>query len=114
MAGVVVYLNGGPCDGTNKNLTQKQFNSHKTKCGGSTYTYDPTLTANFELPVFSTSADTGKAAGGASSLKAPQALKGWQALRKSVNKSMPSALRSSRKASTSALRSLSRARKVRL
>lgn len=46
------------------------------------------------------------------SLKAPQALSGWKALRKSVNRDMPAALRQSQKARQAALRSLSHARKV--
>lgn len=46
-------------------------------------------------------------------IKAPHALSGWKALRKSVNQGMPRALNQSQKARHAALRSLSRAHKVR-
>lgn len=113
MAGVIVYLNGGPCDGTEKTLTQKQFDSHTTTCQGTTYKYDAAAGKGFELPVFSSSDAFGGPSGGGGVLKAPHALSGWKALRRSVNKGMPEALHASQKARRAALRSLARARKVR-
>ncbi len=46
-------------------------------------------------------------------LKAPQALAGWKALRKSVNRGMPNALAHSHRVNKGTLRTLHRARKVR-
>lgn len=113
MAGVIVYLNGGPCDGTEKTLTQKQYDSHVTTCKNTVYKYDAAAGKGFELPVFSSSDSFGAPSGGGGVLSGPHALSGWKALRKSVNKAMPEALNASQHARQAALRSLGRARKVR-
>lgn len=47
-------------------------------------------------------------------LKAPQALRGWSDMQRSVNRHMPSALNTSQRARKRALRNLARIRKVRL
>lgn len=47
-------------------------------------------------------------------LSAPHALGGWKALRKSINRGMPDALNYSQRLNKQSLRSLARARKVRL
>jgi len=55
------------------------------------------------------------AAGGpAPVFKAPQALKGWSDLQRSVNRKLPGAIRSSQRSRAAALRALGRARKVRI
>lgn len=50
--------------------------------------------------------------GGGGGGLAPQTLKGWDALRKSVNSGMPNSLRESRKLTAQALRDVVRARRV--
>lgn len=47
-------------------------------------------------------------------LSAPHALGGWKSLRKSVNKGMPDAITYAKRQNTAALRSLSRARRVKV
>lgn len=47
-------------------------------------------------------------------LKAPAALSGWKAIRKSINKDMPQAMNESQRARRAALQHLHRARKVRI
>lgn len=54
------------------------------------------------------------AAGPPPTLKAPQALRGWSDLQRSVNRHMPAALRASQHARNAARRELRRAGKVRL
>lgn len=110
---VEIYLNGGPCDGTTKNLTQKQYDSKVTTCKNTVYKYDPAAGQGFELPVFSSSDTYGAPSGSGGILRGPHALSGWKALRRSVNKGMPEALNASQRSRRAALRSLSRARKVR-
>ena len=114
MADVTVYLNGGPCDGTDKNLTQSQYDSHVTTCKSTVYKYDAALTKNFELPVFSSSDSAGVAAGTGGDLKAPRAHSGWAAIRHSLNVNMVHRIDGAEQLTLSALRSLSHSRKVRL
>lgn len=114
MADTTVYLNGGPCNGTNKNLTQAQFNSHVTTCRSTVYKYDKALTEQSELPVFSSSDSYGKAANTSYALTAPHAHKGWTSLMHSLNDHWRPALNESERNVNAALRSLSRGRKVRL
>ena len=113
MAGVVVYLNGGPCDGTEKTLTAKQYASKVTTCKNIVYKYDAAAGKSFELPVFSSQDSNGAPADVGGLLKGPHALSGWKALRKSVNRGMPEALNVMEKSRHAALRSLRRASKVR-
>jgi len=47
-------------------------------------------------------------------LDAPQAMKGWQSIRKAVNRGMPAALGNAEHVTAASLRTLHRARKVRL
>lgn len=114
MADVTVYLNGGPCDGTNKSLTQKQYDSHVTTCKSTTYKYDKTLTQHSELPVFSSADSFGVTSTSSGNLKAARVHSGWADIRRSMNKHWPARIDSAERLTLSALRSLSHSRKVRL
>ena len=113
MAGIVVYLYGGKCNGTDKTLTQAEFDSGKTTCKGQTYKHDKTDFPNFELPVFRWVGSPPPNAPPPKTLKAPQAQRGWKDMQRSVNRKMPNALHQSQRLRKTALRQLSRARKVR-
>lgn len=112
MATFNVILSGGPCDGTEKVLTQKQFDTGKTRCQGVTYTKDHPLATRPPTWVFVAPASSG--GGGPQTPNAPHALGGWKAIRHAINKALPEALNASQKSRRAALRSLSKARKVRL
>ena len=58
--------------------------------------------------------DTMSAGGPPPTLKAPQALRGWHDMQRSVNRHLPAALHASKRAHRAALRELRRASKVRL
>lgn len=105
----IAYLEGGPCDGTTQRLPITNLNSYTITCKGGLYK-QPNPPRNHGRDIVF--AYAGKAASG--SVKAPQALGGWKALRKSINRGMPEALSYSQHVTTAALRTLSKSRKVRL
>lgn len=109
----LVYLNGGPCNGTNKTLTDAEYATQETTCKGTVYRYDPQAGVGFELPVFSSADAYGQRGGGPATIHDPQTLGGWNAIRRSVNKHLPSTLRESQAAGQRARRSLAKARRVR-
>ena len=111
MATVKVYLDGGPCDGTTKTLTAKQFATYTTTCKGERYTFDAGQTETQGKWVFV--AASGPAGGGSPSVKAPHAQKGWQDMQHSLSKNLPAALNQSRRFHAATLRTLGRTRKVR-
>ena len=111
-AATPIYLQGGPCDGktTDANAIVGGLTAY-IPCGGGYY-IDSGNTRPDGTPIWKY---YGKSApqppGGATSARAHG---GWHDVRVSVNKHMPAALRSSHHNTQAALRSLSRARKVRL
>lgn len=112
---VVILLKGGKCDGTEKTLTQKQFDTHATTCKGQTYKLDRIDYPGEELPVFQWAGiPQGGGPTAADTVASPHTHKGWHDLRRSLNTNWQDALKSSESNQRAALRSLSRARKVRL
>ena len=111
---VVVYLNGGPCNGTDKVLTDAEYASRETTCKSTLYKYDSAAGKGFELPVFSSADTFGKPAPSPAGIKAPQAHGGWASMRHAVNVSMVRTLKQSQANNDAAFRKLSKARKVRM
>jgi hypothetical protein len=111
VADPTAYLEGGPCNGTLHAITPNEADSGEIICKGGLY-------KNPEQGAHSHGGIVFKYAGKVPSTKpaitTPQALKGWQSLRKSINRGMPSALDYSQHRTTAALRELRRARKVRV
>lgn len=108
------YLQGGPCAGRTQTITAGEADSQTILCGGHTYHHTPGQNRPNGDLIF---ADTGAATGGAGTsqtLKAPAALKGWKAVRKAWNKKLPATIQYATHGNNAALRSLHRARKVRL
>ena len=62
MAGTIVRLVGGPCDGEDKTLTASQLNAGQLTCQGTLYIRSDAFTGQ-ELIVFATSEAIGKAIG---------------------------------------------------
>ena len=111
MATGYAYLQGGPCDGTRHLLTVAEADSDTVICKSSYYRnissgHRPNGDIIFDY--------AGKVENPAPTLKAPQALKGWKDMQRSINHTMPSSLQASARSRNAALRQLARARKVRL
>lgn len=106
------WLEGGPCDGTQKKLTATQFQSGHTTCSGQTYIKTGAKLPGENVYVFAyqDNASTGSAG---SSMVAPKTHHGWNSLRQTFNHVMPSTLRKSQHATDAALRSLAKLPKVR-
>jgi hypothetical protein len=114
MATVTAYLQGGPCDGRTRKLTQAETKSGSLTCGGDLYLFDGGKLRPNGDTIFK---DAGKAPPPGpigTSLAAPRAHKGWADMRRSVNHGWPAALRASDHQIRAALRSLGRAHKVKL
>lgn len=115
MASGDIYLQGGPCDG--KTVSGNQIVGGLVayiKCGGGYYVVDDGVTRPNGDLVFKYSGKTQPGPPGGGSVKAPRAHKGWNALRHTFNAEMPKAIRSSQHSTAAALRTLQKARKVRL
>ena len=108
-----VYLNGGPCDGSTRTLTQQQFNSGSLTCKGTTYLYNPDQVIAGHRYIFDAVPVQSGGTGGSSTSTAPQAHQGWNRLRQSINRNLPAALASVNRNQQAALRELGHRRKVR-
>lgn len=113
MATGYAYLQGGKCDGKRHKITSGEKTYGSIECKGGLYliTTPPKLHKGDRIFKY-----IGKAInpGTSGSISAPHALKGWQALRKSINRGMPDTLSHSQRLSRATLRTLHRARKVKL
>jgi hypothetical protein len=114
LAADTAYLKGGPCAGKTRKLTAAESDSGSLTCGGGLYENAGTLRPNGDI-VFGYAGSASSGGGGTSqTIKAPQALRGWKALRKTLNKGYPQALAFMQRGTQDALRSLHQTRKVRL
>jgi hypothetical protein len=105
------YLQGGPCDGKIVELTAAETDSASVYCKGAWYRNPGTGKRRDGALIF---VFAGKPPGPGGPIKAPKAHGGWTDVRKSVNRHMPAGLRRSQRKTRAALRTLSRARRVRL
>lgn len=110
-----IYLSGGPCDGRTVPATQIQGSLVAyIACGGGYYVLNgDKRRPNGDL-IFGYAGKTKPGPPQTGTLKAPQALKGWKALRKGYNRELPAAISYMERGNSAALRALARARKVRL
>lgn len=109
-----VGLVGGPCDGQTVNASDATLKSGKLTCKGTEYLRTDAIHVG-DLITFATQAAIDKAGSGSSTsgANAPQALGGWADLRRSVNQTIPSAVRRMRATQNAALRELRHGRRVR-
>lgn len=110
-----VYLKGGPCDG--RTVSANQIVGGLVayiKCGGGYYILDDGVTRPNGDIVFKYSGASPPQPPGGDGVKAPRAHQGWHDLRHSLNTKWPHALRDSERLTRAALRSIGRARRVRL
>lgn len=115
MATTQIYLQGGPCDG--RTVSADQIVGGLVgyiKCGGGYYEDKGAGSRANGNPIWSYAGKSPPQPPGGGTVKAARAHGGWHDVRVSINKHMPAALRSSHRNTQAALRSLSRARKVRL
>jgi hypothetical protein len=105
-----VYLKGGPCGGTTRNLTPAEADTGELVCKKALYKNPYTGAHHKGAIVFDYAGD---APGSGGSVKSPHTHKGWHDLRHSVNVNMPHSIRKSQHSTHAALRALARARKVR-
>lgn len=109
MADTVVYLQGGPCDGETRTLKPSPTPVNQIVCKDGLYVYVyPPKYHNGDV-IFTYQGVAPKQGSNTAHLHS-----GWSALRTSLNHNMPSALRDSRRMTGEALRTIARARKVRL
>lgn len=108
---VKVYLQDGPCQGTTKILTDAEFKSGQTKCGGATYVDTGGYIGRPPVHLFEYQ-DTGGGGGGGGYKVPARVHKAWGDLQRSFNHHMPSALKHSRQTVDAGLRTLGHARKV--
>jgi hypothetical protein len=83
-------------------------------CGGGYYTANTAGKKHKGDPIFDYAGKDKPVPPSLGTVKAPQALRGWHDLRKSVNKKMPAATSYSHRLGRASLRALSRAHKVKL
>ena len=88
-----VYLNGGPCNGTTKRLTNAQFKSQQTTCKGADYVYNSTQIIPGHRYVFDVLVPEGSGGGGAGVPGSAHAVKAWTDVRTTVNRRLPTTLR---------------------
>lgn len=105
------YLKGGPCDGKTVDLTPAEADSASIYCQDAWYRNPGTGKRHDGALIFDFA---GKAPTTGGPIKAAKAHHGWGDVRKSVNKHMPHALSRSQRNSRAALRTLHRARRVRI
>lgn len=110
-----IYLTGGPCNG--RTVSSDRIEGDLVAyipCGGGYYVVDGTKRRPNGDLIFRYWGTTKPGPPAGPGLNAVQALSGWKALRKSINRGMPDAIRYSQRGTRAALRSLTRARKVKL
>jgi hypothetical protein len=115
MATHPVLLVGGPCDGQTKTLNDTEWNAGETTCQGAVYVFDGVNRQPQHLDHFTYRPGAPKPPppeGGG--LSAPRAHHGWSDLQRTMNRKWPKALNASERLTRAALRSVSKARKVRL
>jgi hypothetical protein len=105
------YLKGGPCDGKTVDLTPAEADSASIYCKGAWYRNPGTGKRHNGALIFYFA---GKAPTPGGPIKAAKAHHGWADVRKSVNRHMPHALSASQRNTRAALRTLHRARRVRI
>jgi hypothetical protein len=105
------YLSGGPCDGQTVDLSPAEADSASIYCKGAWYRNPGTGKRRNGALIFNFAGKVPTAAG---PLKAAKAHHGWSDVRKSVNQHMPHALSASQRNARAALRTLNRARRVRV
>ena len=111
-AGITQYLlKGGPCDGKTGDITSDVATSGQLICGNHVYKVTSPVQVENGREVFK---DHGPVPAPPPPPKSAKAHGGWHDVRVSINQHMPKALRTSHHNTQAALRSLSRARKVRL
>lgn len=109
-----VYLNGGPCNGTTRTLTRRQFAAGSLTCKGTTYIYNPDQVIAGHRYIFdAVPTQTGGGGGGGTRATGPQAYTGWEALRRSLNRELPAAVRAISRNQAAALRELGHRHRVR-
>ena len=108
-----VYLQGGPCNGRSVPDTEIQGGLvGYVVCQGADYINSGKRRPNGEL-IFTYSASGVPQPPSTSGPTAPHALKGWNDLRKTVNRGLPTMLRTVGKLNAETSRSLGRRRRVR-
>ncbi len=113
MANVVVYLEGGPCARKLHTLKPGETDSGATQCKGGIYLVSKPARHRRGHLVFVFSKEQTDASK-PPKLKAAQLHKGYADIQHSVNRNLPHALRRSHHSLAAGLRSVHRARKVRL
>ena len=109
--GITQYvLKGGPCDGKIGTMSPEVEQSGQLTCQDHVYKRTGQLSSGVPREIFQ---DHGAVPKPKQSVSTPHAHHGWQSLRKSINHTMPSALRKASKSQAAALRSLGRASRVR-
>jgi hypothetical protein len=111
-----IYLSGGPCDGRTVSASQIQGGLvGYIACGGGYYVLDGGRTRPNGDTIFKYSGTTQPGPPGGSPSGpgvAPQAHQGWGGLRRSVNRELPTALRTISRYQQAALRELAHRRRV--
>ncbi len=87
-----VYLNGGPCNGTTKRLTNAQFKTQQTTCKGADYVYNNSQIIPGHRYVFDVLVPEGGGGGGGGAAGRTHATRAWADLQKQVNHGLPTAL----------------------
>lgn len=113
MADVIVYLQGGPCDGTNHILTAAEGDEGVVACKGGMYRVTSPVRVHNGDAIYAYAGKVPKPQPGGLGNDAA-VMHGWSDVRRSINRHMPAALHSSQRSRKAALRILSHASKVRL
>ena len=108
------YLQGGPCAGRTVTITPDEADSQTILCGGHTYHHTPGDNRKNGDLIFADQGVTSGGGSGSQTVNAPRALKGWKAVRKAWNRKLPATINYATHGNDAALRSLHKARKVRL
>jgi hypothetical protein len=105
------YLEGGPCDKTRVKLNTAEEDSGTVDCKGGVYHFgsygqrpNGDIIAKYAGKITTTTTN----------VKAARAHKGWSDLRRSMNSTQPTELSSARRCLGAGLRTVARARKVKL
>lgn len=107
------YLEGGPCDGKTVKMTDAEYEFGFIACKGIEYQIvEPEKKHDGAVIFKSTGESTGQPP--PQTLNSPHALSGWKAIQKSINKELPTTLHLARKVNAATLRTINRARKVKL
>ncbi len=108
-----VYLEGGPCDGKTVKVAASSVGLYPVTCKNHLYVVTDPIQHHNGATVYK---DTGAIppAPVPGVLVAPDALKGWKALRKSINKGMPETLNRAQRVNRETLRIIGKIRKVKV